>query len=199
MTRAGPVVRASIARASGRTPASTAASTIPMAVSMPLIPLAAQPNSTCLSTSVCGAWSVAMASAVPSRSAASTAAASSAGRSGGLTRSEVSNGAAVIEPSAHGSSASPASSSASQLQRLEPAIHWSVSARWCGVTSHVTGRPAAFAARTWASAAAVDTCVRWSRAPGTSRTTSARIAIARATAPLSADPGQPLSPSTVDT
>ena len=70
---------ASIARASGSRPASTAASRTPSAVSRPLIPLAARPNSTALSTSVCGAWSVAIASTVPSRSAARQAAASSGG------------------------------------------------------------------------------------------------------------------------
>ena len=57
----------------------TAASTTAIAVSIPLIPLLAHPNSTCLSTSVCGAWSVAIASAVPSTSAARHAAASSGG------------------------------------------------------------------------------------------------------------------------
>ena len=74
----------------------------PSAVSMPLIPFAARPNSTSLSTSVCGAWSVAIASAVPSTSAARQAAASSGDRSGGFTRSDVSNGAATIAPSDHG-------------------------------------------------------------------------------------------------
>ena len=69
-TRAGPVGQRSMARASVSCPASTAARTRPSAVSMPLIPFAASPNSTALSTSVCGAWSVAIASAVPSRSAA---------------------------------------------------------------------------------------------------------------------------------
>ena len=66
----------------------------PSAVSIPLIPFAASPNSTALSTSVCGAWSVAMASAVPSARAARQAAASAAERSGGLTRSAGSNGGA---------------------------------------------------------------------------------------------------------
>ena len=75
--RAGPVVSASTARAERHAdPASTAASTTGSAVSIPLIPLLAQPNSTCLSTSVWGAWSVAMASAVPSARAARQAAAS---------------------------------------------------------------------------------------------------------------------------
>ena len=41
--------------------------------------------------------------------------------------------------------AAPSASSASQAQRRDPAIHSSVSARWCGVTSQVTGRPATFA------------------------------------------------------
>ena len=70
---------------------------------------------------------------------------------------------------------------------------------WCGVTSQVTGRPAAFAARTCASEARVDTWVRWSRAPGTSSTTPSRIAIARATDDASAATGQPLRPRTVAT
>ena len=70
---------------------------------------------------------------------------------------------------------------------------------WCGVTSHVTGSPAAFAARTWARDAAVDTWVRCRRAPGTSTTVSARIAIARATAPASPATGQPLRPRTLAT
>ena len=37
------------------------------------------------------------------------------------------------------------------------------------MTSQVTGRPAAFARRTCSIEAAVDRCVRWSRAAGTSR------------------------------
>ena len=128
-------------------PRLTAARTIPIAVSMPLIPLLAQPNSTCLSTSVCGAWSVAMASAVPSTSAARQAAASSAERSGGLTRRagvEWRRRQRAVGP---GSRAVP-SLEASHDQRRDPAIHSSVRPRWCGVTSQVTGRPAAFAART---------------------------------------------------
>ena len=73
---AGPTVSAAIARASVSCPASTAARTRPSAVSMPLIPFAASPNSTALSTSVWGAWSVAIASAVPSARAARQASAS---------------------------------------------------------------------------------------------------------------------------
>jgi len=122
-TAAGPVVRDSIARANGISPASTAASSTPSAVSMPLIPFAASPNSTSLSTAVCGAWSVATASAVPSRSASRHAAASPAERKGGFTRSALAYGAAVIAPSLHGSP------DASQAQRREPATHSSVSAR----------------------------------------------------------------------
>ena len=71
--------------------------------------------------------------------------------------------------------------------------------RWWGVTSQVTGSPRAFAARTWSSAAAVDTCVRWRRAPGTSARTSSSSASARATAADSAASGQPRSPRTVET
>ena len=100
----------------------------------------AQPNSTCLSTSVCGAWSVAIASAVPSARAARQATASVAQRSGGLTRRAVSNGAATRAPSVHGSRAAPSSPTASHDQRRAPAIHSSVKAMWCGVTSQVTGQ-----------------------------------------------------------
>ncbi len=67
------------------------------------------------------------------------------------------------------------------------------------MTSQVTGSPAAFAARTWAIEAAVDTWVRCRCAAGTSATTSARTAIALATAPASPATGQPRSPSTVAT
>ena len=135
--------------------------TTPSAVSMPLIPFAASPNSTSLSTSVCGAWSVAIASAVPSSSASRHAAASAGDRSGGLTRSDgrVRRRDDRAAPSAHGSPL------ASHAQRRAPASHSSVSARWCGVTSQVTGRPAAFARRTRSSAPAVERCVRWRRAP----------------------------------
>ena len=129
---------------------------------MPLIPFAARPNSTSLSTSVCGAWSVAIASAVPSSSAARHAAASAADRSGGFTRSDDAYGAATIAPVV----APTGRRVASHAQRRAPASHSSVSARWCGVTSQVTGRPAAFARRTRSSAPAVERWVRCSRAPG---------------------------------
>ena len=52
---AGPVVSAATAAASVSLPASTSASSTPNAVSMPLMPLDALPNSTSLSTTVCGA------------------------------------------------------------------------------------------------------------------------------------------------
>ena len=173
------------ARAAGR-PASTAASTTPIAVSMPLIPLAAQPNSTCLSTSVWGAWSVAMASAVPSSSAASTAAASSAGRSGGLTRSDVSNGAGDDRPVRPRVERAPVG-----VERLpRPAAHAGDPLVREGevvrrdVAGH--GQPGRLRGADVGERAAVETWVRWSRAPGTSPTTSARIAIERATEPDSA-------------
>ena len=138
---------------------------------------------------------MAIASAVPSSSASRQAAASATDRSGGLTRSDEAYGAATIErrSSAHGSPL------ASHAQRRAPASHSSVSARWCGVTSQVTGSPLAFARRTRSSEPAVERWVRCSRAPGTSRTTSARIARSRATAASSAAAGQPRSPSTVAT
>ena len=182
-----------MARISGRRPASTAASRTPRAVSSPLIPLAASPNSTALSTCVCGAWSVAMASAVPSRSAARQAAASPGVRRGGLTRSDDAYGCPTSAPSAHGSSL------ASHAQRRAPATHSSQSARWWGVMSQVTGNPSAFARRTRSSAPAVDRWVRCNRAPGTSRMTSASTARSRATADPSAADGQPRRPSTVAT
>ena len=122
-TRAGPAVSAPIAAASGSWPASTAASSVPSAVSIPLIPFDARPNSTSLSTSVWGAWSVATASAVPSTIAARTAAALAGSRSGGLTRHEGSYGPATSAPSVHGSRALPSASTASQAQRRAPAIH----------------------------------------------------------------------------
>ena len=66
------------------------------------------------------------------------------------------------------------------------------------MTSQVTGRPRALAGRMRSSDAAVETWVRWSRAPGTSGATSASSARARATAVDSAATGQPRRPSTVE-
>ena len=56
------------------------------AVSKPLMPLAAMWNSTRFSSSWCGAWSVAIASSVPSTRPAMQASRSLSSRSGGLTR-----------------------------------------------------------------------------------------------------------------
>ena len=55
------------------------------AVSSPSIPGRAYAHSHSLSSTACGAWSVATTSIVPSASAARSAATSSAVRSGGLT------------------------------------------------------------------------------------------------------------------
>ena len=66
-----------------------------------------------------------------------------------------------------------------------------------GVTSQVTGRPAALAARTSSIAPAVERWVRWSRARGSSTRTSARTARSRATAAVSPDVGQPRRPRIV--
>ena len=64
---------------------------------------------------------------------------------------------------------------------------------WRDVAGH--RQPRALAWRTSSSEPAVETCVRCKRAPGTSRTTSARIARSRATAASSAAAGQPRSPA----
>ena len=76
----------------------------PSAVSRPLIPFAARPNSTALSTSLCGAWSVAIASAVPSAAAArhATASVGAAQRRVDAQRA-VAYGGATRASSAHGS------------------------------------------------------------------------------------------------
>ena len=82
-----------------------------------------------------------------------------------------------------------------------PATQPSWNARWCGVTSQVTGSPAARARRTSSTEPAVE---RWVRCrcgaaeAGYVATTSARRARSRATALSSAATGQPFSPSTVD-
>ena len=92
---------------------------------MPVIPFAASPNSTALSTSVCGAWSVAIASAVPSASAARQASASAgvAERRIDPERRRVGRrDDRVVAPRV-------ASAPASQANRRAPATHSSVSAR----------------------------------------------------------------------
>ena len=174
---------------SGSRPASTAASTSPIAVSMPLIPLAASPNSTVLVD--LGVRRVVGRDRV---GGAVDEGRQARGRVGGRAERRIdperrAYGAAIERAVGPRVAASP-----SHAQRRAPASHSSVSARWCGVTSQVTGRPAAFARRTRSSAPAVETCVRCRRAPGTSRMTSARIARSRATAASSAAAGQPFRP-----
>ena len=72
--------------AQSSSPVSTIAScTTRSAVSSPVIPNAATGHSVSLSSTGCGAWSVATQSMVPSARPARSAATSSAVRSGGLT------------------------------------------------------------------------------------------------------------------
>jgi hypothetical protein len=84
--RAGAVDIRSASPRQSSSPVSRIASTATdSAVSSPSIPGRAAAHSVSLSSSACGAWSVATASIVPSASAARSAATSSAVRSGGLT------------------------------------------------------------------------------------------------------------------
>ncbi len=89
------------------------------AVSRPTMPNAAWSYSTFLSSTVWGAWSVAMQSMVPSRSPSTTAWRSASDRSGGFILVEVSYSVSLTA--------------------------WSVSSRWWGVASAVTRTPARLA------------------------------------------------------
>ena len=91
-TWAGATVSRRISVGRSIWPASTSRISSPNAVSSIEIPGAAWSNSQSLSTLVCGAWSVAMQSIVPSSSPSSSAARSASVRSGGLTRQFVLNG-----------------------------------------------------------------------------------------------------------
>ena len=166
----------------------------PSAVSMPLIPLAAWPNSTALSTSVCGAWSVAIASAVPSRSAARQAAASSGDRSGGLTRSDDAYGAATSASSAHGS---PLAVPRPATRARDPLVGQRQVMR-----RDVAGHRQAGGLRAPDEVQRRGRSTRGSGAagrPARRAATSARTARSRATAAASAAAGQPRSPRTVAT
>ena len=115
-------------------------------------------------------------------------------RSGGLTRSA---GRTAARPARRRPTDRPRgrrASSASHAQRRAPASHSSVSARWCGVTSQVTGSPAAFARRTRSSDAGRRQVGQVQPRPRLVATTSARIARSRATAASSAAAGQPRRP-----
>ena len=131
------------------------------AVSSPSMPGGAWSSGLSFASGGWGAWSVAMASIVPSASPALIAAMSAAVRNGGLTLYTASY---------------PESSS-------------SVSVKWCGVASAVTGRPSRLAARTSSTLPAVDRCNRWMRAP-VSRANS----MSRCTINSSAIAGQPGRP-----
>ena len=165
---AGPTVSARTTVRRSSTPASTAARSWPSAVSRPLIPVAASPYSTSLATSVCGAWSVAMASIVPSDSPAARAAASAGG-----TERRVDARGRVVRPGLGSGRRSRGPSIACQAQRRSPATQPSWSTRWCGVTSQVTARPRALAARTRSTAAAVERCVRCRRGAASRRSAAA--------------------------
>ena len=128
-------------------PASTAARTSPIAVSMPLIPFAAQPELDVLVD--LGVRRVVGGDRVGRAVDAAPRGRPRASSRGPERRVDAQRG---VERRRRRSRRPPtgraraASSSASHAQRREPAIHSSVSARWWGVTSQVTGRPAAFAA-----------------------------------------------------
>ena len=117
------------------------------------------------------------------------------GRIVGRSQRRVDAGRRVVRARDEGAIAPTGPPLASHAHRLAPATHSSVSARWWGVTSQVTGRPAALARRIRSSASAVETWVRCRRAPGSSRTTSARIARSRATAAPRRRPASPADPA----
>ena len=135
----------------------------PSAVSMPLIPFAASPNSTALSTSVCGRVvggdrvGRAVERAPPGRRPRRPAT-----RSGGLTRSDVAYGAATIAPCRRPTGRrSPPTPSAARRRATRRSARGGAASR----RRSPAGRRA-FARRTRSSAPAVDTWVRCSRAPG---------------------------------
>ena len=181
-TRAGPVVSAAMTVSSAAQPASTPPSRSGSAVSRPEMPNAARSYSTSFFTDACGAWSVAIASIVPSASASQSARTSPSVRSGGFTFVDASNGVARGD------------GRPSHATVRSPATQASVSARWCGVTSHVTARPSAFARRTSSTERAVDTCCRCRRAPLSFA--SARSRAIAASSEAAGIPGRPRSAET---
>ncbi len=136
------------------------------AVSRPIMPIAATAQAQSLSASGCGAWSVATASMVPSASASRSASTSVSVRSGGLTLKT----------------------------GLPERTISSVSSRWCGVTSAVTGQPCDFAQRTIRTEPAVERWQTCSRAPMCEASSTSRAMIAS-----SATAGQPPRPSSAET
>ena len=101
-----------------------------------MVPIGACSKATSFSSRACGAWSVAMQSIVPSRRPSMSALRSVSVRSGGFIFMRVSR----------------------------PATSSSVSVRWCGLASHVTCTPEAFAAATASTEATQLRCCRWMRA-----------------------------------
>ena len=107
------------------------------AVSRPVTPIAACSKGTSFSSAWCGAWSVAMHSMVPSRSASISAWRSASQRSGGFILKR-------------------------RGSRLRTSS--SVRQRWCGLASALICTPAALAARTASTDSAAERCWTWIRA-----------------------------------
>src|SRR5256886_333453 len=150
------------ASARSSTPGSTSSLNVSAnAVSRPSIPGGASSNGRSLASGTWGAWSVAMASMVPSASPAFTAATSASVRRGGWTL----NAGANVWHSA------------------------SVSVKWCGATSAVTGTPRSLASRTMSTAAAVDRWRKWTGVPVSSASRTSRATTAASAA--SGRPGIP--------
>ena len=122
---------------SGSSPGSTrCVCTAANAVSSPVTPIGATSNGCSFSSRECGAWSVAMQSIVPLRSASISAWRSLSVRSGGF----------ILKLASSERTAS------------------SVRQRWCGVTSQVTFTHAALAASIASTDSRADRCWMWMRA-----------------------------------
>ncbi len=134
-------------------------------------------NSTCLSSGPWGAWSVAMASMIPSLSAPTMDCRSLSARRGGFIFAWVSYDS-TAGPSAAGM----------------PATASSVRVKWCGVASAVTRTPRAFACRMARTLPAALTCATCKCAPVISARSRSRSTIA-----TSAAAGMPGSPRRVAT
>src|SRR6266404_3921390 len=147
-TRAGPAVKSSTIRISESRPLCTNCSRASgSAVSNPKIPNGARSNSTSFIAGSCGAWSVAIASTVPSTSPARSASRSSRAASGGFI-----------------------------LNRESYVTSSSISVKWCGVTSQLTRKPRDFAQRTCSSDAFAERCATCNRAPVNSASCTSRAA-----------------------
>ena len=150
------------ASTSDSTPGSTSSvSASASEVSSPSIPAGASSNGRSFCSTGCGAWSVAMASMVPSARPRLIAATSASVRSGGCT---LNTGSKLAQ-------------------------HSSVRVKWCGAASAVIASPRAFAARTSSTAPAVDTCRKCTRAPVSSARIRSRATMTSSAA--AGRPGMP--------